>query len=45
MLPPPLLPPQDHDIVALLEDDDRWEANFLSWSLSFLERMRFRFLE
>jgi len=32
---------QDHDIVALLEDDDRWEANFLSWSLSFLEECDF----
>lgn len=28
---------QGHDFIALLEDDDRWEPNFLSWALSFLD--------
>jgi hypothetical protein len=28
---------QSHDFIALLEDDDRWEPNFLAWALSFLE--------
>jgi hypothetical protein len=28
---------QDHDFIAFLEDDDRWEPNFLSWSLSALD--------
>lgn len=27
---------QAHDFIALLEDDDRWEPNFLSWALSVL---------
>lgn len=31
----------DHDFVALLEDDDRWEPNFLSWALSALDTCDF----
>ncbi len=30
-----------HDFIALLEDDDHWEANFLSWALSFLDTCDF----
>lgn len=32
---------QTHDFIALLEDDDRWEPNFLSWSLFFLDTYDF----
>ena len=32
---------QGHDFIALLEDDDRWEPNFLSWALSFLDTSDF----
>lgn len=32
---------QAHDFIALLEDDDRWEPNFLSWALSFLNTCDF----
>jgi glycosyltransferase involved in cell wall biosynthesis len=32
---------QSHDVIALLEDDDRWEPNFLAWSLSFLDECDF----
>lgn len=32
---------QPYDFIALLEDDDRWEPNFLSWSLSNLESCHF----
>ena len=32
---------QAHDFIALLEDDDRWEPNFLSWALSFLDTCDF----
>src|SRR5579863_8064480 len=32
---------QSHDFVALLEDDDLWEPNFLAWALSNLETCDF----
>ncbi|QXX74708.1 glycosyltransferase [Methylovirgula sp. HY1] len=32
---------QGHDFIALLEDDDRWEPNFLSWALAFLDTSDF----
>ncbi len=32
---------QNHDFIALLEDDDRWEPNFLAWALSFLDTCDF----
>jgi hypothetical protein len=32
---------KDHNFIALLEDDDRWEPNFLAWTLSFLETCDF----
>lgn len=32
---------QSNDVIALLEDDDRWEPNFLSWSLASLEECDF----
>lgn len=31
----------DHDVIALLEDDDRWEPNFLEAALAALERCDF----
>jgi hypothetical protein len=30
-----------HAFVALLEDDDQWEPNFIAWALSFLETCDF----
>ena len=30
-----------HDFIAMLEDDDQWEANFLAWSLTALESCDF----
>jgi hypothetical protein len=30
-----------HDFIAVLEDDDQWEANFLAWSLTALEACDF----
>ena len=32
---------QNHDFIALLEDDDQWEPNFLAWALPCLESCDF----
>ncbi len=32
---------QNHDFIALLEDDDQWEPNFLAWALGCLETCDF----
>ncbi|MDR3407185.1 MAG: glycosyltransferase family 2 protein [Methylovirgula sp.] len=32
---------QNHDFIALLEDDDQWEPNFLAWALACLESCDF----
>lgn len=32
---------RNHDFIALLEDDDQWEPNFLAWALACLETCDF----